>query len=396
MLRSAGEPGRDAGRLARARRARRRDPRTAAGRRPTCTPSPRPGRRGPAREETRGSHWREDFPERDDDALARSPGRPARRRRHRLDASRDGASGRDVPLPPDPATRSTPRSRPGRRGARRARARRGPRRRGRRHVRGDGPGGQHGHGRLRRPRPTAWSPGCRSPRRCSTSCPAARPTFDRTRADGDRVGRGDVLLDRDRARPATCSPAERTALNLLCHLSGVATLTRALGRRRRRHGAARPRHPQDHAGPAGAGEVRRAVRRRRQPPDGAVGRGAGEGQPRGRRRAAWPRRSRAVARACPGCRSRSRSTPLGQAGRGGRGRRRPRAARQHDARRDARGRASRPRPAAPGSRPAAGCTLDSARAVAETGVDFLVGRRAHALRARPRHRSRPRRLARAA
>lgn len=52
------------------------------------------------------------------------------------------------------------------------------------------------------------------------------PTIHHEKADGDSVGPGDVLLS------ATGSTremllAERTALNLLCHLSGVATLTRA-------------------------------------------------------------------------------------------------------------------------------------------------------------------------
>lgn len=45
------------------------------------------------------------------------------------------------------------------------------------------------------------------------------------RRDGDRVGRGDVVLEVT-APTAGLLTAERTALNLLCHLSGVATLTR--------------------------------------------------------------------------------------------------------------------------------------------------------------------------
>ncbi len=44
-------------------------------------------------------------------------------------------------------------------------------------------------------------------------------------ADGDRVGRGDVLMTVSGPAAAALT-AERTALNLLCHLSGVATLTR--------------------------------------------------------------------------------------------------------------------------------------------------------------------------
>ena len=45
-------------------------------------------------------------------------------------------------------------------------------------------------------------------------------------ADGDRVGRGDVLATVTGPTRALLT-AERTALNLLCHLSGVATITAA-------------------------------------------------------------------------------------------------------------------------------------------------------------------------
>ncbi|CAN5495562.1 carboxylating nicotinate-nucleotide diphosphorylase [soil metagenome] len=47
---------------------------------------------------------------------------------------------------------------------------------------------------------------------------------ERLAADGDRVTRGDVLLSVHGPVPALL-PAERTALNFLCHLSGVATAT---------------------------------------------------------------------------------------------------------------------------------------------------------------------------
>lgn len=46
----------------------------------------------------------------------------------------------------------------------------------------------------------------------------------RQAADGDRVARGDVLLSVHGPVPALLT-AERTALNFLCHLSGVATAT---------------------------------------------------------------------------------------------------------------------------------------------------------------------------
>jgi nicotinate-nucleotide pyrophosphorylase (carboxylating) len=46
----------------------------------------------------------------------------------------------------------------------------------------------------------------------------------RTASDGDRVARGDVLLSVHGSVPLLLT-AERTALNFLCHLSGVATAT---------------------------------------------------------------------------------------------------------------------------------------------------------------------------
>jgi nicotinate-nucleotide pyrophosphorylase (carboxylating) len=51
--------------------------------------------------------------------------------------------------------------------------------------------------------------------------------IERLRADGSRVERGDQIARlRGRARPVLA--AERTALNLICRLSGVATATRSL------------------------------------------------------------------------------------------------------------------------------------------------------------------------
>jgi nicotinate-nucleotide pyrophosphorylase (carboxylating) len=44
-------------------------------------------------------------------------------------------------------------------------------------------------------------------------------------ADGDRIGKGDTVATVD-GPLASVLTAERTALNLLCHLSGIATLTR--------------------------------------------------------------------------------------------------------------------------------------------------------------------------
>ena len=59
---------------------------------------------------------------------------------------------------------------------------------------------------------------------------------------------------------------ERTALNFVGRLSGVATLTSDYVRRDRRHEIAHLLHTKDHAGPARAGEIRGALRRRFQSP----------------------------------------------------------------------------------------------------------------------------------
>ena len=55
-------------------------------------------------------------------------------------------------------------------------------------------------------------------------CGASAVTVERVKRDGDRVQPGDVLA-RVEAPTQLMLTAERTALNLLCHLSGVATAT---------------------------------------------------------------------------------------------------------------------------------------------------------------------------
>ncbi len=102
--------------------------------------------------------------------------------------------------------------------------------------------------------------------------------------DGDRVEAGQVLLSvttrtrdiltADRAaRPQPAVPPVR-------HRDGHTRV----GGRTGGHQDEGARHPQDHPGAAQPGEVRRALRRRRQPPHVPVGRRAGQGQPRGGRR----------------------------------------------------------------------------------------------------------------
>ena len=166
------------------------------------------------------------------------------------------------------------------------------------------------------------------------------------RPDGSPVVPGDVVAEvAGPLRPILT--AERTALNFLGHLSGVATLTRQFVDA---VAAVEPdgpgaRHPQDHARAAGPGEGGGAGRGRPQPPGQPFRRRAGQGQPPGRRghhrggaraRALWP--GRMVEVEC------DRPDQVVEACRAGADRG---AARQHDARR-------RSRPCAALARRAAG------------------------------------------
>ena len=175
---------------------------------------------------------------------------------------------------------------------------RGPRARGR----PDGGAGARGrHGALRRCEPAGaacWPGGTAPPRPSAASGPTLTLVWHA--ADGDELKPGDTVLEvAGPLRPILT--AERTALNFLGHLSGIATLTaRFVGRGPRaqpRRG--RPRHPQDHARPARAREGGRARRRRDQPPGQPLRRRAGQGQPPGRHRAS-PRRCAGPATLWPG------------------------------------------------------------------------------------------------
>lgn len=55
-------------------------------------------------------------------------------------------------------------------------------------------------------------------------CGATASTFERVKNDGDKVMKGDVLA-RVEAPTQYMLTAERTALNIMCHLSGIATAT---------------------------------------------------------------------------------------------------------------------------------------------------------------------------
>jgi nicotinate-nucleotide pyrophosphorylase (carboxylating) len=77
---------------------------------------------------------------------------------------------------------------------------------------------------------TARQPGVLAGRTCATeACAAVDPAIELTwvRTDGDRLAAGDVVAT-VRAPLRTLLTAERTALNFLCHLSGVASATRRL------------------------------------------------------------------------------------------------------------------------------------------------------------------------
>ena len=83
--------------------------------------------------------------------------------------------------------------------------------------------------------------------------------------------------------------AERVALNFLCRMSGIATLTRnyvdAVAGTKAQH----RRHAQDDARPARLREICRALRRRPQPPPRPVRRHPDQGQSHRRRRRHRPR-----------------------------------------------------------------------------------------------------------
>ncbi|MEJ7702829.1 MAG: type III pantothenate kinase [Geodermatophilaceae bacterium] len=110
---------------------------------------------------------------------------------------------------------------------------------------------------------------------------AGRPAPPRT---GTGSRRGDILLTVTGSTQRLLT-AERTMLNLLCRASGVATATRAWAEALAGTGTDGPRHPQDDARPAGAGEVRRPLRWRHEQAARPVRRRHDQGQPhRGGRR----------------------------------------------------------------------------------------------------------------
>ncbi len=186
-------------------------------------------------------------------ALARAPRLAPRRRRGARDDPGAGAHRPDRGARHDPAAQHARRARVGRP---RSGVRRGARR-ARRWPRTSTAGSTS-------PRPRPCRPS--SARRMdlvargtgvAAGIPVAAAVFDAV-SGGDADGDGRARGRRARRRAATCCSrcpgrtrdlltAERTALNLLCHLSGVATATARVGRRARGHRREGARHPQDHA-----------------------------------------------------------------------------------------------------------------------------------------------------
>ena len=190
--------------------------------------------------------------------------------------------------------------------------------------------------------------------------------------DGDRVDGRPAAADRHAPAPATCSPAERSALNLLCRLSGIATATRALGGRAGGH---RRR---------GSRDTRKTTPGLRALEKYAVRCGGGVNHRMSLSDAALVKDNHVVAAggvaagvqgscAEPSrtCRSRSRSTASTRSSAVARRGRRPDPAGQLHARRDAR----RPSPSSRAARcwsPRAASPWTTPRAYAATGVDYLA------------------------
>ena len=150
--------------------------------------------------------------------------------------------------------------------------------------------------------------------------------------DGVRVHDGQVLaVIRHNAR--VLLSCERVILNLMQHLSGIATLTRQFVDAIHGTGTRSPGHAQDGAGPAGAGKIRRAVRRGNQSPARPGQRHSHQEQPHlAGRRAARGAFARALENRQKGQRVQVEVRTRAGAGRGARIRRGGDSAGQYDAR----------------------------------------------------------------
>ena len=240
------------------------------------------------------------------------------------------------------------------------------------------------------PRGRASSPGCPWRPRSSTSCRDGAREVEFGTADGARVAPRRRAAHR--ARPIRdLLTAERTALNLLCHLSGVATADRAVGRRASQGTGARIR------------DTRKTTPGLRALEKYAVRCGGGVNHRMSLSDAALVKDNHVVAaggvaaafepvRAASRAAGRGRGRHARPGSRGDRRRRRPRPARQHarptrcaspSASPGARGTPAR----ASCSRPRGGLTLDRRRGGRRDRRRLPLRRRAHPLRAGPRHRA---------
>ena len=201
-------------------------------------------------------------------------------------------------------------------------------------------------------------------------CSAQAQTSRSSRVTAIGSQPGDVVLTAE-GPVRRLLTVERTMLNLLCHLSGIATLTRALGRRGRRHRRAASATPARR--PPGCARWRST----RCAAAAASTTGWACGTPRwsrtttSRRPEAWPRPSAAVREAFPGITVEVECDTVDAGAGGGRGRGRPDPARQHVTGRPAglrRAGAARRRC----SRPRAGSPSIRAHDVAATGVAYLA------------------------
>ncbi len=101
--------------------------------------------------------------------------------------------------------------------------------------------------------------------RCAFQLVSPAIKLNTERPDGSTVVPGEIIATIEGPARGLLT-GERTALNFLCHLSGVATATATLVAAAQGHKGADRLHPQDDAGIARAGKIRGARRRRRQSP----------------------------------------------------------------------------------------------------------------------------------
>ena len=245
-----------------------------------------------------------------------------------------------------------------------------------------------GHPRRRPVGRAASSPGAtvcsrarpRPRRRSGSSIPTSGRLGARTTAPPSRAGH--ASSPRWRAALRSLLTGERTALNLLCHCSGVATLTRRYVDAVQGSRARDPRHPQDAAraprAREGGGARRRRVNHRESLSDAVLIKDNHLVVPAHR-----ARRSSAPATAGPGRVVEVECDTLEQVAEAVDGGTRPRPARQHDA--GAGGRGAWPSCRAPAPvEVSGGVTLETSREYAEAGRRLHLRRRASPT---PRRRS---------